>query len=469
MQRKEIAIASFDVAVDTIFQIFGPTFEAEDTLNAELQVRKCLQELLFQQELSLREKGRQELAQQQESFQRQRKVWQRRQAELQRQATEALEEQRQQLAAREQELAQQLRSHAEDEQRLAEDRARFAEQEASANESRRRQQEDYHLEAKRLAALEVELNERKVQPVEPAKQEEAIANPDDNGSVANDNASAVDAFRQRLADYQKEHTPTPTQASAETAAAAEAARETREKQDVNAGLPEVTIDVKTDVDGQPVEILLQAEDEIQPQGTKPSPTLLRVPDAEVSRLSNPISPSKQTALSGPRKWKTCRKQIRSNTGHAPDLFDQIGGGATTTKRAELFDQLDVKREGMFTHKVGQQSSTLECPSTPCIGEPTTPEAAAPVIQVLAHTAPPPGSAAVAVATARRPALSGGPSTVEAMVLPSPQRPALAALARFAAPIAQVLGLAASPSTADLRSLPDSRPMEPAVYGASMGD
>jgi len=431
MQRKEIAIASFDSAVDTIFQIFGATSEAEDALNAELQVRKCLQELLFQQELGLREKGRQELAQQQESFQRQRKVWQRRQAELQRQASEAFEEQRQQLVFREQELAEQLRSHAEEEQRLGEDRARFAEQEASADESRRRQHEEHCQETKRLAALEMQLNERRVQPGEPAKQEEAIANPDDNGSVTNENASAMDAFRQQLADFQ---------------------------QDVSAGCPEV-------------------EDDIQAQGTKPKFSLLRVPDAEVSRLSNPNSPSKHRASEGPRKWKTCRKQIRSNTGqHAPDLFDQMdrdrdsnatpaelsasiglwigGGGMTSSKPAEFFDQLDLKREGILNHKLGQQPSTLECPRSTCIGEPTTPEAAAPSVQVLAHTAPPPGSAAVAVATARRPALSGGPSTVEAKVLPSPQRPALAALARFAAPIAQVLGLAA-----DLRGSPDSCPME----------
>jgi len=418
MQRKEIAIASFDSAVDTIFQIFGATSEAEDALNAELQVRKCLQELLFQQELGLREKGRQELAQQQESFQRQRKVWQRRQAELQRQASEAFEEQRQQLVSREQELAAQLRGRAEEEQRLA---------------------EDHRQETKRLASLEVQLNERRVQPVEPAKQEEAIPNPDDNGSVANESASAMDAFRQQLADFQK---------------------------DISAGFPEV-------------------EDDIQAQGTKPKFSLLRVPDAEVSRLSNPNSPSKHRASEGPRKWKTCRKQIRSNTGqHAPDLFDQMdrdrdsnatpaelsasiglwigGGGMTSSKPAELFDQLDLKREGILNHKVGQQPSMLECPRSPYIGEPTTPEAAARSVQVLAHTAPPPGSAAVAVATARRPALSGGPSTIEAMVLPSPQRPALAALARFAAPIAQVLGLAA-----DLRGSPDSCPMEPSVYEPSM--
>jgi len=404
MQRKEIAIASFDSAVDTIFQIFGATSEAEDALNAELQVRKCLQELLFQQELGLREKGRQELAQQQESFQRQRKVWQRRQAELQRQASEAFEEQRQQLVSREQELAAQLRGRAEEEQRLA---------------------EDHRQETKRLASLEVQLNERRVQPVEPVKQEEAITNPDDSGSVANESASAMDAFRQQLANFQK---------------------------DVSAGFPEV-------------------------EGTKPALSLLRAPDAKVSRLCNPSSPSKHGASEGPQEWKTCRNQIRSNTGeHAPDLFDQLdrnrdgnatsaklsasiglwigGGGMTSSKPAEFFDQLDLKREGILNHKLGQQPSTLECPRSPYIGEPTTPEAAARSVQVLAHTAPPPGSAAVAVATARRPALSGGPSTIEAMVLPSPQRPALAALARFAAPIAQVLGLAA-----DLRGSPDSCPME----------
>merc|ERR1719468_886239 len=101
MQRKERAIASFDTAVDTIFQIFSVVSETEDALNAELQVRKCLQELLFQQEVVLREKGRQELAQLQEAFRRQRKFWQRRQDEFQRHAVEAVEEQRQQLGVRE--------------------------------------------------------------------------------------------------------------------------------------------------------------------------------------------------------------------------------------------------------------------------------------------------------------------------------------------------------------------------------
>lgn len=408
MQPKELAIAGFDTAVDTIFQIFGATSEAEDTLNAELQVRKCLQELLFQQELGLRDKGRQELAQQQESFQRQRHIWQRRQAELQRHATEALEVQRKHLAAREQELAEQLRTNAEDEQRLAEDRARFAEEEASANESRRRQQEEHRQEAKRLAALEVQLNGRKAQPV-PAKPaeaaianpEKAISNPDDNGSIANESASAMDAFRQQLADFEKDVSP-------------------GFPEDVNPGFPKV-------------------EDEIQTQSTKPMRALLNVPNAEASRLSNPNSPSKQTASEGPRKWKTCRKQIRSNTGgHAPDLFDQMdrsldgnaasaefnasiglwigGGGVSTSKSPEFFEQLDFKREGILTHKVGQQPRALECAHTSGIGEPTSPKAIT--------------------------------SANQALVLPSPNRPALAALARFAAPIAQALGLSADSRGSD---------------------
>jgi len=213
--------------------------------------------------------------------------------------------------------------------------------------------------------------------------EEAIANPDDNGSVVNENASAADAFRQKLADFRKDPTPA----------------------------------------------FLEA--------TQPAFALLRVPDADISRLSNPNSPRKQTnSLSGPRngKWKTSRKQIRTPSGgHAPDCFE-----------------------------VGEQPNALERPRTPCTGEPTTPEAAAHNARVLANNALPPGSVAVAVATAGRPALSGGPSTVEAMVMPSPQRPALAALARFAAPIAQVFGLAS-----EGRGSCDNHPTEPCACEHSL--
>jgi len=130
------SVQSFDDAVSTLFQIFGADLSegalaegANDTLAVELQVRRCLQELLLQQEVELRERHATESLRRQELWRQAEKASQRRRREvLLREAAE--EESRgrsQEQKAEAQRLADWEAQLREREQRLVESEGRLEE------------------------------------------------------------------------------------------------------------------------------------------------------------------------------------------------------------------------------------------------------------------------------------------------------------------------------------------------------
>eukprot|EP00408_Alexandrium_pacificum_P009829 CAMPEP_0171222982 /NCGR_PEP_ID=MMETSP0790-20130122/35543_1 /TAXON_ID=2925 /ORGANISM="Alexandrium catenella, Strain OF101" /LENGTH=159 /DNA_ID=CAMNT_0011688943 /DNA_START=36 /DNA_END=511 /DNA_ORIENTATION=- len=142
------SVKNFDDAVCTLFQIFGvdtsdgprPAGTAgTSALATELQVRRCLQELLLHQEAELRDRQVAESLRRQELWRQAQKASQRRRRDAQ--PREAVEEQRQGLAEREAALAERLQAQ-EREERLA---------------------KEQQAETQRLASWEAQLREREAQ------------------------------------------------------------------------------------------------------------------------------------------------------------------------------------------------------------------------------------------------------------------------------------------------------------------